>query len=187
MDMNNNSKTAKITAFVLIPLGAWVALAPFVVGTWAWEWHLGRFLLAVLPGAVTVIGGLMLLTGRARLASVGGACALGGGLWFVFAPLVYAFVAGGDFGTTPGGESVRLAQWLPFLFVGGGLIALLSSYAIGLVRPLEFGDEAWAETEAASKRARMPLPTERPRRQRAVREPLGGTRSRSDGPARRDR
>jgi hypothetical protein len=177
-------KPSTISALVLIALGAWTALAGFVVGTWAWEWHFGRFLLAVLPGAAAVLGGLIMLAGRRSLVSVGGAVALAGGLWFAFGPPIYAFLEGGAFGTTPDGESVRLAQWAPFLFVAGAFISLVSSYALGLLRPLQFDDEMWAEPTPT--RARVPLPPERPRRQRGVREPATRTHAHSEVPARRD-
>jgi hypothetical protein len=177
-------KPSTISALVLIGLGAWTALAGFVVGTWAWEWHFGRFLLAVLPGAAAVLGGLIMLGGRRQPVLFGGALALAGGLWFAFGPPLYAFLEGGAFGTTPDGESVRLAQWVPFFFVAGALISLVSSYALGVLKPLHFTDEMWAESTPT--RARVPLPPERPRRQRGVREPATRTHDHTEVPARRD-
>jgi hypothetical protein len=186
MDMNTKDKTTTITGSVLILLGAWVALAPFVVGNWAWEWHTGRFLLAILPGAVTVLGGLVMLGRRPRLVSAGGALALAGGLCFAAAAPVYAFLAGPELGLASDGTTIRLAQWTPFLFVGGALISLLGSYAAGFLKPLEFGDELWSEP-AAPKRARVPLPQEHPRRQRGATEPATRARSRNDDSVRRER
>jgi hypothetical protein len=177
-------KPSTISALVLIALGAWTALAGFVVGTWAWEWQFSRFLLAVLPGAAAVLGGLIMLSGRRLPVLVGSALALAGGLWFAFGPPIYAFLEGGAFGTTPDGESVRLAQWAPFFFVAGAFISLVSSYALGVLRPLHFAEEMWPEP--ARTRARVPLPPERPRRQRGVSEPATRTQTHTEVPARRD-
>jgi hypothetical protein len=177
-------KPSTISALVLIALGAWTALAGFVVGTWAWEWHFGRFLLAVLPGAAVVLGAVIMLGGRRLAVSVGSALALGAGLWFAFGPPIYAFLAGGAFGTTPDGESVRLAQWAPFFFVAGAVISVVSAHALGLLKPLQFTDESFAEPTRT--RARVPLPTEHPRRQRGVSEPVVRRGAHADGAGRRE-
>src|SRR5688500_1757923 len=83
-----NTRTNTISGCVLVAVGAWIALAPFIVGTWAWEWDFGRFLLTVLPGAAAVLGGLIMLGGR-RLVPIGGGIALAGGLWLLAGPVVY--------------------------------------------------------------------------------------------------
>jgi hypothetical protein len=178
-----------IAGLVLIPLGAWAALEPFVFGGWAWEWHFGRFLLAVLPGAVALLGGLIMLSGRKRAVTVGGGLALAGGLWFVAAPLAYGLVAGSELGTLSGGESVRLLQWMPFFFGAGALVALVSAYGLGLLAPLQFGDEAWSQAVTAPSRKRVPPPPERPRRQRGGKESVGrkaGAQTLTKRPAPRD-
>jgi hypothetical protein len=173
MNMNSNKHNI-ISGCVLVAIGAWAALAPFVVGTWVWEWNPGRILLAVVPGSAAVLGGLMVLAGRRPLVSVGGTLALAGGLWFIVGPPVYALFVGQEIGTGPLGESVRLFQWVAFFFGAGAFISLVSSYALGFLAPLDFGDEMWAEpatTATPTARARVPMPAERPRRQRGVTEP----------------
>lgn len=170
-------KPSTVAGLVLIPLGAWAALEPFLFGGWSSEWHFGRFVLAVLPGVVAMVGGLTLLVGRRPATAVGGGLALAAGLWFIVGPALYAVAAGHELGTLSGGESVRLLQWMPFFFGAGALISLLSAYGLGLIAPLQFADEAWSEPVATPTRVRVPLPTERPRRQRGVPEPVGrGTR-----------
>lgn len=181
--MNSQVKHSTISGCVLIAVGAWAAFAPYIVGTWAWEWHFGRFLLGVLPGGAAVLGGLIMLGGRQLLVSVGGTLALAGGLWFIVGPPTYALFAGPDLGTGPSGESVRMLQWVAFFFGAGAFISLLSSYALGLLAPLQFDDEM--STVPATARARVPLPPERARRQRGVKEPAARPRTRVKGSARR--
>ena len=188
MDMNpkankvlvNRLNSATICGLVLIPLGAWAALAPYIAGGWGWEWHTGRFLLVLLPGGVAMLGGLVMLAGRRVFMPIGGAVALGAGLWFIAGPALWRIWEGGDFGTDEIGASVRLIQWVAFFFAAGAFISAVSAYALGLLRPLEFPEEAWPGHMAADEprteparagRARVPLPPERPRRQRGATEP----------------
>jgi hypothetical protein len=173
-----------VSGLALVAVGTWIALAPFVAGTWAWEWDLGRFLLTVVPGAAAVVGGLIMLGGR-RSARIGGGLALAGGLWLMAGPLLHALVAGPELGTTPEGAAVRMLEMIPFFFAAGALVSFISAYAAGFLSPLEFADEAWAEP-ASTRRARVPMPTERPRRQRGTEEPVQPRTQPKDG-ARRDR
>jgi hypothetical protein len=168
--MNPQLRHSTISGCLLIGVGAWAALAPFLAGGWEWEWHFGRFLLAVLPGGAAVLGGLIMLGGRRLPVSLGGMLALAGGLWFIVGPPTYALFAGPDLGTGPSGESVRMLQWAGFFFGAGAFISLLSSYALGFLTPLSFADEMRAEP--ARTRVREPLPPARPRRQRVAREPV---------------
>jgi hypothetical protein len=186
MNMTSKFKNT-LSGSLLIAVGAWAAVAPFVVGTWLWEWNPGRFLLAVLPGGAIVLGGLIMLGGRRLLISVGGTLALAGGLWFIIGPPAYALFVGQDLGTGPSGESVRLLQWVGFFFGAGVFVSLLSSYALGFLAPLDFPDEMWAQRAAASApRARVPLPPERPRRQRGAREPVARQHARAKGSTQRN-
>lgn len=168
-----------VAGLVLVPLGAWVALEPFLFGGWAWEWELGRFLLTVVPGAAAMLGGLIMLTGRRPAVVAGGGLALAGGLWLLLAPVAFAVVAGHELGTVSGGESVRLLQWMPFFFCAGALVSLVSAYGLALIAPMQFADEefdpareALAEPAGTATRRRIPAPPERQRRQRGVKEPV---------------
>src|SRR5258705_13004385 len=80
------------SGFVLILLGAWGAVVPFAGPYFdfafspdqAWTWTAARGWLEVLPGAATVIGGLLLLGSRNRAtAMLGGWLAGLAGAWFV--------------------------------------------------------------------------------------------------------
>lgn len=173
IDNIREMKPGAIAGLVLIPLGVWAALNPFLFGGWAWEWHTGRFLLCVLPGAAAALGGLIMLIGRQQAVRFGGGLALAGGLGFIAGPPLYGAFAGNQLGTLSGGEAVRLLQWMPFFFCAGTLVSLVSAYGVGLIAPLHFADEAWSEPAAAPARVRVPAPVERPRRQRGVEEPVG--------------
>src|SRR5688500_9143489 len=126
--MNSNTKTRTVSGCALVGIGAWVAFAPFIVGTWAWSWDVGRFLLTVLPGTAAMVGGLMLLGGRRSLISAGGGLALAGGLWLIVGPLIHALFAGPELGTTPEGAAVRMLEMIPFFFGAGVLVSFLSAY-----------------------------------------------------------
>jgi hypothetical protein len=168
-------KPATVAGLVLVPLGAWAALEPFLLGGWSSDWSTGRIMLTVVPGTAALLGGLIMLTGQRRAVTVGGGLALAAGLWLIAAPVIYALTVGTELGTLSGGESVRMLQWMPFFFGAGALVSLVSAYGLGLLAPLEF-DEV-LEAEPAQKRVRVPMPPERPRRQRVAREPATKTRA----------
>ena len=66
------------SGFLLILLGAWGALIPFVGPNFdfaftpdqEWFWTTARGWLEVLPGAATVVGGLLLLSSRNRATAI---------------------------------------------------------------------------------------------------------------------
>jgi hypothetical protein len=182
-------RQSTVAGLVLIPVAAWVALSPFIVGSWDGDFHFGRFLLAVLPGCAAATGGLIMLTGRRLPTLLGGAITMAAGVWLMVGPAGYALLVSNELGTGPNGESIRMLQWVGFFFGAGAFISLLSSYALGLMRPLEFSEQQWAEiaepgmpaSQPESARARVPMPEQHPRRQR------GGTEVVSPGARRKAR
>ena len=74
-----------ISGALLILLGAWGALIPFIgpyfhfayTPDTAWTYTVGRLWLEILPGVVTAIGGLILLLSAFRPAAMVGACLAG--------------------------------------------------------------------------------------------------------------
>jgi hypothetical protein len=180
------SRHSTISGFVLIAVGAWAALAPFLVGGWDWDTHSARFLLTVVPGGAAVIGGLIMLGRRPLFLLSGGILALAGGLWFIAAPLAYAIFVGPEIGTYQSGETIHVLQWV-FYFVGAGaVVSVVSSYALGLIVPLEFEDEQSPQVATASPRARVPLPAEHPRRARGTTEPTSRRPASTKRSAKRD-
>ncbi|MDA8295681.1 MAG: hypothetical protein M0004_03655 [Actinomycetota bacterium] len=131
-----------LTVFV----SAWGGIVPFVGpifgyradGTAAWHWDLAHGILAVAPGAIgVVIGVLMMATarrvrfGEGRLSlSFAGLVALACGAWFVIGPLAWStfepthyFVAASPLH--------RLANEVGYALGPGVLLALLGGEAIG--------------------------------------------------------
>ena len=154
-------KRGAFTGFLLILLGLWGALIPFVgpyfnfqIGTAdTWDWSIDRLWLSVLPGAVTVLGGLVLLySTRRSSASLGGLLALAGGLWFVGGPTVSMLWNDGvsASGAAFGDNGTRVLEWIGFFYGTGALVTLFSSYALGFLAALPVTGEAVAPTHAAA-------------------------------------
>src|ERR1700752_217199 len=81
-----------VSGLILVILGAWGALIPFVgphfnfayTPDQDWAWSTARGWLEVLPGAATVLGGLLLVfSGNRITAMVGGWLAVLAGVWSV--------------------------------------------------------------------------------------------------------
>src|SRR5947209_13354228 len=89
--------TGAVSGLMIVLLGLWGALIPFVGpyfdysfgANTTWHWSTDRLWLNVVPGAVAVLGGLLLLTSatRARGAFGGWLATIAGG-WFVVGPAV---------------------------------------------------------------------------------------------------
>jgi len=138
---------------LLILLGAWGALIPFVGPYFhfaytpdsAWTWTSGRFFLEVLPGAVTALGGLILLISAFRPVAMLGAClAAAAGAWFAVGSLVgpvwasYSTLgvpgrlpAAFSPGTPAGGPLHVVAERLSFFTALGVVIVFLAALALG--------------------------------------------------------
>jgi hypothetical protein len=129
------------SGFLLILLGAWGALIPFVgpYFDWAftpdqeWVWTTGRGWLEVLPGAVTAVGGLLLLGSRNRFtAMLGGWLTVLAGAWFVVGRALAGPLGIGDAGTPVAAtEAKRVALDLTYFYGLGALIIFLGAIALG--------------------------------------------------------
>ena len=85
-------RRGSLCGLLLILLGAWGALVPFVGPYFtfaftpdrAWAYNTGRLYLSIVPGAAAVLGGLLVLVTRSRPAGMfGGLLAAAGGAWFI--------------------------------------------------------------------------------------------------------
>jgi hypothetical protein len=141
-----------VTGLLLVLLGAWGALIPFVgpyfdfayTPNTAWAWTAARGWLEVLPGLITVVGGLLLISSRTRATAMfGGWLAVLGGAWFVVGTALAVPLHLGDIGHPVGSSDGRraLLQIAYFsglgaliVFLGGGVLALLS---VRLARDIE--------------------------------------------------
>jgi hypothetical protein len=129
-----------VSGLLLVVLGAWGALIPFVGPHFNfaytpgrdWAWTSARGWLEVFPGVTTVVGGLLLLVaGNRAIAMFGGWLAVLGGAWFVvgeqFAPLLRI----GSIGDPVAGTDRKRALLEVAYFSGlGVLIVFLGGIAL---------------------------------------------------------
>lgn len=139
-----------LSGLLLILLGAWGALVPFVGPYFhyaytpdrSWVYTSGRLWLSIAPGAAAVLGGLIVLLTRSRLwGGFGAFLAALGGAWFVVGAAVTAqFVKsaaispGLPLGTSGGTAASSLRQFLEGVgfFTGTGLlIVFFAAVALG--------------------------------------------------------
>jgi len=151
-----------VSGLILVILGAWGALIPFVGPHFNfaytpdrdWAWTTARGWLEVLPGAATVVGGLLLIVAGNRIsAMIGGWLAVLAGAWFVvggqIAPLLGIGSAGDPIAAT---ERKRAALEVSYfsglgaliIFVGG---VVLARTAVRLARDVE--PLGYVESEAS--------------------------------------
>ena len=130
-----------VSGLLLVILGAWGALIPFVGPHFNfaytpdrdWAWSTARGWLEVAPGAATVLGGLLLIVAGNRVAAVlGGWLAVLAGAWFVVggqvAPLVGIGSAGDPIAATERKRAVLEVTYFSglgalIIFVGGVALA----------------------------------------------------------------
>jgi hypothetical protein len=149
---------------VLIVLGAWSALVPFIGPYFgyaftpdkAWSYTTGRLYLSVIPGAAALLGGLVVLATRSRTAgSLGGLLAALGGAWLIagYDILVYAFkmttiTPGTALSTAPSGISPVTYTFLEQVgfFTGVGiLVVFFGALAMGRFSMLAARDAELAD------------------------------------------
>lgn len=127
---------------LLILLGAWVALIPFVgplfdysIGsTNSWDWTMGRFWLNVLPGAVTFAAGLVALgAGKRFTIGMAGWTASIAGIWIVAGPQLSRIWNNGvvEDGTLHGSNNVQVLAMLGYSLIAGGLITAIGAFLLG--------------------------------------------------------
>ncbi|HJQ00611.1 MAG TPA: hypothetical protein VJ851_03335 [Jatrophihabitans sp.] len=156
-----------VSGVLLILLGAWGALAPFIgpyfdysYGTDStWTWTAARGWLEVLPGAVTVVGGFLLLVSRHRVSgSTGGWLAALAGAWFVIgqslASLWHIGSVGEPLSTR---DSGRAAAQLGYFYGLGAVIIFLAAFGLGRLAVVGVRDlrVARLEDERAAEQARL--------------------------------
>ena len=132
-----------LSGLVLILLGAWGALVPFVGPYFhyaytpdkAWIYTTGRLWLEILPGAATVLGGLIVLASSSRpVAHLGAWLAALSGAWFALGSLIGPTWTGLKMTAgTPAGATVatRAIEQIGFFTGLGVAIVLVAATAIG--------------------------------------------------------
>ncbi|MGV0792447.1 hypothetical protein [Mycolicibacterium sp. XJ1819] len=154
-----------MSGFLLILLGLWGALIPFVGPYFdfafnsdaAWTWTTARGWLEVLPGAAVALGGLLLLvSGNRATAMLGGWLAVAGGAWFVVGRALAGPLGIGEVGAPVAAtEAKAIALDLAYFSGLGALIVFLGALALGRisvrsVRDIEFVDSPVAHTTATT-------------------------------------
>ena len=149
-----------VSGAIIALLGAWGALVPFVGPTFgysigpddAWNWTNGRLWLSVIPGAVAIVGGLMLmLSARRPSASFGALLGVLAGAWFVVGSTVSQLWNDGvsQAGVVHGSNTLQVFELLGYFLAPGVLIVYFAAAALGRlsvrsVRDIELEDEAAA-------------------------------------------
>jgi hypothetical protein len=147
------------TGLLLILLGLWGALIPFVgpyvnfaFGTeQEWTWTAARGWLEVLPGIVTVVGGVLLtFSGNRATAMLGAWLSAVAGAWFV-AGRALAAPLGLDGVGTPVAASDTKAAWLELTYFSGlgALIIFLAALCMGRLSVRSLRDIRRAESPVA--------------------------------------
>ncbi|MFL5826981.1 MAG: hypothetical protein ACJ76V_10700 [Thermoleophilaceae bacterium] len=144
-----------LTGLVLMILGAWAALIPFVGPYFnyqmhndqTWFWFADRMWLEVLPGAAIFIGGLVLTVSAFRAsARTGALVAALGGIWLVIGPSMSMLWHHGQIQVGPalGSTGTRTLEWIGFFYGAGALAIALASYAYGMLTTRPVVDTAEA-------------------------------------------
>ena len=149
-----------LSGFLLILLGLWGALIPFVgpyfdfafTPDQAWTWTAARGWLEVLPGAATVVGGLLLLVSRNRAtAMLGGWLSVIAGAWFVVGRALAGPLGIGAVGSPVAAvEAKRVVLDLAYFYGLGALIIFLGAVALGRLSVRSARDIEWAERPVAT-------------------------------------
>ena len=144
-----------LMGLLLVLLGAWGALVPFFgpnidwayMADPAWTWTTTKGWLEVLPGAVTALGGLLLLvSGNRGSAVLGGWLAVLGGAWFVVGRVFASTLGIGDVGQPVASTDLKRALLEVTYFTGlGALIVFLGGAALARVAVVHARDVAVAE------------------------------------------
>lgn len=131
-----------LIGFCLIVLGIWGAIVPFVgpyfhyafINLNKWHFTYGRLWLDILPGAATILAGLMLLSAGNRATAVfAGWMAALAGAWFVVGPQISRLWNHGiiQVGHPLGGYTRQTIEQLGYFYALGAVIVFLGGIAIG--------------------------------------------------------
>jgi hypothetical protein len=175
-----------VSGLLLIILGAWGALIPFVGPNFnfaytpdqAWVWTAARGWLEVFPGVTAVVGGLLLLGSRNRAtAMLGGWLTAFAGAWFVVGRAFASTLQIGDVGQPVATTDLKRALLEICYFSGlGALIvflggAVLARLSVRMARDVQLAPAPVADMPpAAQMSAPMAIPQASPD---ALTEPRG--------------
>ncbi len=149
-----------LSGLALIVLGAWGAVVPFVGPYFdyayspnsTWTWTSARGWLEVLPGAVAVVGGLLMLTSSRRASTLLGAwLAVLAGAWFAVGPSLADLLHIGRLGVPVSNhKSVLALEPIGFFFGLAAVIVFVAAVALGRLSVRTQGDIRYAERNLES-------------------------------------
>lgn len=187
-----------LSGVLLVLLGAWGALIPFIGPSFhyayspdrSWTYTSGRLWLEILPGAVALLGGLIVLAAATRPAALFGAwLAAMSGAWFVVGQtLSTLWTTSGTpaAGYPAGGTVTRAVEQIGFFTGLGAVIMFFAAMALGrflvvgvretalAAKEAEAADRAAAEQAAADQAAAdraATAPTATPAEERLASDP----------------
>jgi hypothetical protein len=151
-----------LSGLLLVLLGAWGALVAFVgpyfhyayTPDQAWTYTTGRLWLEVLPGAATVLGGLIVLVSASRpVAHFGAWLAALAGAWFALGSVIAPAWIGMNMttGTPVGGSAARALEQIGFFTGLGVAIVLVAGMALGRFSVIGVRDARLATPATAAK------------------------------------
>ena len=149
------------SGFLLILLGAWGALIPFI-GPYLdfaftpdepWAWTNARGWLEVLPGAAAAVGGLLLLSSRNRATAMfGGWVTVLAGAWFVVGRAFAGPLGIGDPGAPVAAtDAKRVALEIAYFSGLGAVIVFLGAVALGRLSVRSLRDVQYAQRPVMTK------------------------------------
>jgi len=120
-----------------------------------WTWTAARGWLEVLPGAVTVVGGFLLLSSRNRFtAMLGGWLTVLAGAWFVVGRALAAPLGLGNAGAPVAAtETKRVVLELAYFYGLGALIIFLGAIALGRLSVRSVRDIDYAQRSEYAQRS----------------------------------
>jgi hypothetical protein len=155
----------RVCGILLMLLGAWGALVPFVGPYFgyaytpdkAWAYTSGKLWLSVLPGAAAFLGGLLVVFSD-RVAPTGAFLAVAGGIWFVIGQPVVALAKPGG-SISPGSPvishgamfsapTMRFLEALGFYYGTGVVILFFAALSLGEVLVARMAADRYRERMA---------------------------------------
>lgn len=138
--------TGLASGLLIALLGIWGALIPFVGPYFdysfginsTWHYTTDRLWLSIVPGAVALVGGLLLLEARTRTtALIGGWLAILAGAWFAIGPSVsLTWETGhGPIGPPLFGPTRQMLELIGYFYLLGALIIALGAFVLGRLLP----------------------------------------------------
>lgn len=140
--MRMSRPTGALSGALLVLLGIWGGMIPFVGPYFdysfgvnsTWDYTTDRLWLCIIPAAVAVLAGLLLLMARTRGAGIlAGWLAVAAGAWFVVGPAVsLTWESGpGPIGAPLFGTTRQMLELIGYFYALGALMVALGAFVIG--------------------------------------------------------